>query len=110
MSKSMYVRLSCLTAVQSQAGKPDAPCFLLRFVVLAWLGIGCAAGLSEAASPSAETKPLQAGVAVANITPWLGGGDDTSTDPGFQGNFSTLWASAASPQTGTTGTSRNSSV
>ncbi|NLX95154.1 MAG: hypothetical protein GXY83_03150 [Rhodopirellula sp.] len=77
----MYVRLSCLTAVQSQAGKPDAPCFLLRFVVLAWLGIGCAAGLSEAASPSAETKPLQAGVAVANITPWLGGG--------LVGNFGT---------------------
>ena len=38
-----------------------------------------------------------------DYTPWLGGGDDTSTDPGFQGNFSTLWASAASPQTGTTG-------
>jgi len=41
----------------------------------------------------------------ANIdyTPWLASGTDTSANPGFQGDFSVLNVSAASPQTGATG-------
>jgi hypothetical protein len=32
-----------------------------------------------------------------DYTPWLESGLDVSADPGFQGDFSTLWAAAASP-------------
>ena len=40
----------------------------------------------------------------ADYTPWLDAGTDTDLiTMGFQGDFSTLWVSAASPQTGSTG-------
>jgi hypothetical protein len=38
-----------------------------------------------------------------DYTPWLDNGDDTSGDPGFQGDFSVLNVGAAGSQTGTTG-------
>lgn len=38
---------------------------------------------------------------LVDYTPWLGGG--TVLDPGFQGDFSSLWVDDDSPQTGTSG-------
>jgi hypothetical protein len=51
----------------------------------------------SAASPAGRVA------SVVDYTPWLDSGEDTSTDPGFQGNFSTLWVDDDSPQTGTLG-------
>jgi parallel beta-helix repeat protein len=40
---------------------------------------------------------------LVDYTPWLNVGTDISTNPGFQDDFSSLWVSAASPQTGNVG-------
>jgi hypothetical protein len=40
---------------------------------------------------------------VVDVTPFLAAGTDTSTDPGFQGDFSTLHVTALGAQTGTVG-------
>jgi len=56
-----------------------------------WWGNNSASGVSAAAGGSVD------------YTPWLDSGTDTSTDPGFQGDFSALWVDDDSPQTGTTG-------
>ncbi len=56
-----------------------------------WFGIATPAGVAG------EVTGL------ADYTPWLAVGTDTSAAPGFQGDFSTLWVDDAGAQSGTTG-------
>jgi len=57
-----------------------------------WWGTNTPAGVAAVISGAVD------------YTPWLDVGTDTSTDPGFQGDFTTLWVDDNSPQTGSTGT------
>ncbi|HTP10557.1 MAG TPA: right-handed parallel beta-helix repeat-containing protein, partial [Anaerolineae bacterium] len=56
-----------------------------------WWGTHVAAGVAATVNSTVD------------YTPWFDSGADTSTNPGFQGDFSTLWVSAASPQSGSRG-------
>ncbi|MBN1318166.1 MAG: right-handed parallel beta-helix repeat-containing protein, partial [Anaerolineales bacterium] len=56
-----------------------------------WWGSNTAAGVSDEVNGSVD------------YTPWLDVGTDLPGDPGFQGDFSTLWVDDNSPQTGSTG-------
>ena len=56
-----------------------------------WWGISTPAGVAAEVSANVD------------YTPWLDSGTDTSADPGFQGDFSTLHVDDDSPQTGTAG-------
>jgi parallel beta-helix repeat protein len=50
-------------------------------------------------SPSGVASKVDGDV---DYTPWLNSGTDADLGPGFQGDFSNLWVSAASPQVGST--------
>ena len=55
-------------------------------------------------TPLASTHPtVPAVTAIVDYTPWLDSGANAALPPCFQGDFSTLWASAASPQAGNLG-------
>jgi hypothetical protein len=53
----------------------------------------------SASSPAARINTA----GTVDFTPWLDTGTDISGDPGFQGDFATLWVDDNSPQTGTAG-------
>ena len=56
-----------------------------------WFGTNTAAGVAAEVSANVD------------FSPWLDAGTDTCADAGFQGDFSVLHVSAASPETGPVG-------
>ena len=63
-----------------------------------------------AVNPGSAPSASGDGLALMDFTPWLASGTDTNVETtsgrgtfGFQGDFSTLWVTAASAETGSTG-------
>mgnify|MGYP006282694257 CR=1 FL=1 len=57
-------------------------------------------GLKISQAESSERGSGDAVSANVDFSPWLAVGTDTSTDPGFQGDFATLWVDDDSPVSG----------
>lgn len=72
-------------------------------VVYQWIPDVNASGNWWGSAHLLTVKTAANGGSLVDYTPWLAVGDDTSVDPGFQGDFSTLWVDDDSPQTGATG-------
>ncbi|MCC6963892.1 MAG: T9SS type A sorting domain-containing protein [candidate division Zixibacteria bacterium] len=79
------IRNNSNSSVYAATGTMGAGTFNLNFSGNWW-------GVTD---PTAVATPIYA---VADYTPWLGGG--TATTPGFAGDFSLLWVDDDSPQTG----------